>query len=350
MQPLKIGCAYHSNRTFKTVRNDMEDIVQHRFNTVIHMFSHNDWVRCPSVMKDIFSCTTDLGLDLWVDNWGLMGSPGDPSHFLSYHPEAARMFSDGTRQIPPKVCLNSPEFVEWTKEWIDKVYECGGRKIFWDEPYLSTTDEKFACGCPRCRALFEARYHREMPVKPDTETREFQIWSILNYFDQVTEYSKSLGMENSVCVMLGGHLGISLDTIEELGKLKYMDNIGSDPYWHYTGQRDGWQEEDVYEFVYKNALKNMEACKKVGKDHNIWVKAYGLHAGTERDTVYAAEAVYDAGARNIFFWGFRGCDGNEYRSHNPEMQWAATGDAAARLWEKERERVVSNARKNLGLE
>ena len=43
-------------------------------------------------------------------------------------------------------------------------------------------------------------------------------------------------------------------------------------------------------------------------------------------------------------------DGNEYRSHNPEMQWAATGDAAARLWEKERERVVSNARKNLGLE
>jgi hypothetical protein len=93
----------------------------------------------------------------------------------------------------------------------------------------------------------------------------------------------------------------------------------------------------------------MNACAAVGKDHNLWVKAYAAHAGFERDVVYAAEAIYDAGARNIFFWGYRGCDGNEYRSHNPEMHWAAVGDATARLWEKERERVVAQARKNLGL-
>jgi hypothetical protein len=349
MQPLKIGVAYHSNRTFKTVRADLEDIAQKGFNTVIHMYSHNDWVRCPSVMKDIFAATTDLGLDLWVDNWGLMGSPGDPSHFLSYHPEAARMFSDGTRNAP-RVCLNSPAFVEWTKEWIDQVYEAGGRKIFWDEPHLANLQDKFSCACPVCRALFEARYHREMPVKPDRETLEFQIWTIVNYLDQVSAYANSLGMENSVCVMLGGHHGISLESIDELCKLKYMDNIGSDPYWSWSTQRANWSEEDVYEFVYTNALKNMKASEATGKDHNIWVKAYGLHAGTERDTVYAAEAIYDAGARNIFFWGYRGCDGNEYRSHNPELQWKATGDAVTRLWEKERERVVSAARKKLGLE
>ena len=28
MEPLKIGCAYHSNRTLKTVRQDLEDICQ----------------------------------------------------------------------------------------------------------------------------------------------------------------------------------------------------------------------------------------------------------------------------------------------------------------------------------
>ncbi len=349
MQPLKLGVAYHSNRTFKTVRSDLEDIVQHRFNTVIHMFSHNDWKRCPSVMKDIFSATTDLGLDLWVDNWGLMGAPGDPAHFLAYHPEARRMFSDGTPDAP-RVCLNNPAFVSWTKEWIDLVYECGGRKIFWDEPFLSTNEDRFECGCPLCKELFKARYGRELPVKPDEQTREFQIWSILNYFDQVTSYSNKKGMKNSVCVMLGGQHGLSLETIDTLGQLKYMDNIGSDPYWSHTGHRLKWDETGVYEFVYQNALKNMEACRQTGKDHNIWVKAYGIHAGYERDTVYAAEAAYDAGARNIFFWGFRGCDGNEYRSHNPEMHWAAVGDATARLWDKERARIVAEARKNLGLE
>lgn len=348
MEPLKLGVAYHSNRLFKSVRADLENIVQHRFNTVIHTFSHNDWKRCPSVMKDIFSATADLGLDLWVDNWGLMGAPGDPSHFLSYHPEAARYFSDGTLNAPC-ICLNSEAFVEWTKEWIDLVYECGGRKIFWDEPALALLEDKFSCGCPRCRHLFEERYHRDMPVKPDADCRDFQVWTILHYFDQVTAYAHARGMQNSVCVMLGGKHGISLENIDALGQLKYMDNIGSDPYWH-RSVRAEWSDEQLYEYVYTNAVKNMEACKAVNKDHNIWVKAYACPAGYERDVVYAAEAVYDAGARNIFFWGYRGCDGNEYRSRNPEMHWTAVGDATARLWEKERERVVSAARKNLGLE
>ena len=151
--------------------------------------------------------------------------------------------------------------------------------------------------------------------------------------------------------MPGSHFGLSLENIEVLGQLKYMDTIGSDPYWAYKpGKRLDWDEAGVYEYVYQNATKNMEACRQTGKDHTIWVKAYGIPAGYERDTVYAAEAAYDAGARNIFFWGFRGCDGNEYRSHNPEMHWAAVGDATARLWDRERARVVAEARKNLGLE
>lgn len=346
MKPLKIGCAYHSNRIFSHVRDDMDELVNYGFNSVVHTLSHNDMVRCPSVMKDIFSYTKDIGLELWVDNWGLMGSPGDPSHFLSYHPEAARYFSDGSLNSP-KVCLNSEAFVRWTKEWIDKVYECGGRKIFWDEPHLTIEESRFACACPTCKKLFKEKYGREMPVIPDDECRDFQIWTIVNYFDQVTEYSHSKGMINSVCVMLAGKHGINLDNIDALGKLRFMDNIGSDPYWKYEMRKD--DDAFVYKFVYENSLKNLKACEAVGKDHNIWIKAYGLHENTERDSVYAAEAAYDAGARNIFFWGYRGCDGNEYRSMKPRLQWAAVREATARLWEKEREYIVNKARKELGL-
>lgn len=347
MQPLKIGVAYHSNRILRNVRADLEDICKCGFNTVIHMFSHNDWKRCPSVMKDIFSVTKELGLDMWVDNWGLMGAPGDPSHFLSYHPEAARCYSDGTLNSP-LVCLNSEAFVDWTKEWIDKVYECGGRKIFWDEPALSSKDGRFACGCPHCKKLFEERYGRPMPVAPDDDCIDFQVWTITNYFEKVTAYANSKGMINSVCVMLSSKIGISLDNIDEMAKIDTMDNIGSDPYWN-SRKRPNETGEYVYEFVYKNTLKNLEVCEKTGKGHNIWVKAYDCPSGLERDVVYGAEAAYDAGARNIFFWGYHGCDGNEYRSDNPDIHWAAVNDAVRRLWEKERERVVLSARKNLGL-
>ena len=348
MEPLKVGIAYHSNRLLSQVKDDLEDIVRHHFNTVIHMFSHNDWVRCPSVMRDIFAATAEMGLDFWVDNWGLMGTPGDPSHFLSYYPDGHRYFSDGTLDAP-RVCLNNPDFVEWTKEWIDAVYEAGGRKIFWDEPALFINEKRFSCGCPRCRALFADRYHREMPVVPDQDCRDFQIWTILHYLEQVSAYSHAKGMVNSVCVMLGGQHGISLENIGELGGLAGMDNIGSDPYW-ISRQYPDRTGAKVYEFVYRNSLKNLEVCAATGKNHNIWIQAYNNPSGREQDIVYAAEAAYDAGARNIFFWGYRGCEGNEYRAKNPELAWQFTGAAAARLFEKERARVVAEGRRNLGLE
>lgn len=344
MESLKLGVAYHSNRLFSHVEEDLKEIVDRRFNLVVHMFSHNDWDRCPSVMKDIFQKTLDLGLDLWVDNWGLGGTPGDKSHFLCYHPEAHQYYSDGTMR-PVSVCLNNEAYIAWTKEWVDKVYESGGRKIFWDEPYLGNKNGFFSCACPHCKKLFAERYGREMPLHPDADCYDFQEWSIVNYFTQVTEYSHSKGMENIVCVMLHGNIGISLDNIDAMGGIATMDNIGSDPYWiskKLTGA-------DVYRYVYENTRKNLTVSASCGKEHNIWVQAYGNPAGREEDIVYATEAAYDAGARNILLWGFRGCDGNEYRAEKPLTSWRAACDAVERVLQKERDRVVAEARKGLEL-
>lgn len=350
MQPLKLGIAYHSNRLFSYVQEDMKDILRHNFNLVVHMFSHNDWRRCPSVMKDIFQYTTDLGLEFWVDNWGLAGSPGDPSHFMSYHPECIQYFSTG--ETRPAVCLNQPAFVSWTKEWIDMVYECGGRKIFWDEPHLPSSSEKFGCACPLCKKIFREKYGREMPVTPDADVYAFQEWTILHYFEQVTAYSRLRGMENIVCVMPAppgiGH-GISLDNMDAFGTMETVDNIGTDPYW-VNRKMPPKKPEEIYKFVYESARKNLDVCAKYGKDHNLWIQGYDFPYGTEEDVVYAADAAYEAGARNILVWGHRGCEGNEYRSDSPEMTWKAIGDAFGRIKNKERDRIITETRKKLGIE
>ena len=81
---LLTGVAYHGNRMPSHVREDMREIAKADMDIVVHMFSHTDWDRHKKVMEDIFKITEDAGMEVWVDNWGLGGPPGDKSHFLSY--------------------------------------------------------------------------------------------------------------------------------------------------------------------------------------------------------------------------------------------------------------------------
>lgn len=347
MEKLTLGIAYHGNRIYESVRRDLIDIVNHGFNNVVHMFSHTDWDRHCDVMKDIFAATTGMGLDLWVDNWGLNGSPGDTSHFLCYHPEAHQYDSAGNMN-PKNVCLNNETFINWTKEWIDKVYDCGARKIFWDEPYLMSDESKFSCACPTCKKLFEERYNKKMPVAPDADCYDFQEWTIARYFENVTKYAASKGMENICCVMIGGGLGISLDNISVLGELETMNNIGTDPYW--VSSRRLNTGVKVYDSVYHSTKKCIDVCNKYGKDHNIWIQGFGIPAGTENDIITAADAAYDAGARNILYWSFRGGESNNYRSKNTELAWYAMGQANMRLINRHNEMLRLEYRKQLGID
>ena len=90
MEKLLTGVAYHGNRILKHVEEDMIDIVNHNMNLVVHMFTHNDWDRHLKVMKDIVNITKYYGLDMWIDNWGIGGPPGDKSFFTGKHPEIFR--------------------------------------------------------------------------------------------------------------------------------------------------------------------------------------------------------------------------------------------------------------------
>lgn len=95
MQKLLTGAAYHGNRMLHHAQNDMRDMADNHMNLVVHMFSHTDWDRHSRVMKDMVEISKEAGLEVWVDNWGLGGPPGDKSFFLAIHPEAHQIYSDG---------------------------------------------------------------------------------------------------------------------------------------------------------------------------------------------------------------------------------------------------------------
>lgn len=337
LKPLKKGVAYHGNRLLRHIESDMRDIVEHNFNLVVHMFSHNDWDRHKSIMKEIICMTEHEGLEVWIDNWGLGGPPGDKSHFLSYYPDSHQIYSNG-KMDPVRVCLNSPDYRRFTREWVDVVRDAGGKFIFWDEPHLAGEEmvngrpTVWTCSCERCRRLFEERYEKRMPSELTHDVEEFRIWTVADYFREATAYSTGKGMENGVCVMLGNEYGMNLESIESIANIDTLQNIGSDPYWY------GCEDADPYEFVFKATRKNLDISNRYNKDHNIWIQGFGVPAGREEEIISATDAAYDAGARNILVWGFRGAESNDYRAQQPDLTWKVIGDAMYRITERERNR------------
>ena len=334
-------------------QQDFREIASHNMNTIVHMLSHTDWDRHIHVMRDLVAMSEAEGLEVWMDNWGIGGPPGDKSHFLAYYPNSHQIYSNGDMD-PVRACLNSPHFRQFSKEWIDAVHFTGCRTIFWDEPHLplkaesgvvqwpQTSDNNgkifYSCACPRCRKLFEEQYGHPMPETLNEEVNEFRVNTIIDYFTEVTSYAALKGLKNTVCVMLGAHHGISLENIQRLCSIPTLDAIGSDPYWLDI------KDAVPYDYVYRGAKQNIDIANACGKDHNVWIQTYKTPRGREEEIVAATEAAYDAGARTILAWGFYGSQSNDYGAKNAPLVWKKTCDAMERVYNMERDETLRRNR------
>lgn len=359
MQKLKLGAAYHGNRMLSHAISDMKEMARADMDVVVHMLSHNDWERHNEVMADIFKASEDAGLEVWVDNWGIGGAPGDKSHFLSYHPEAHSYIGDN-KMHPYQICLNAPSYRQFVKDWIEEVKALGGKKIFWDEPRIpyeaidGTSNYYSGCTCPTCRKLFEEKYNKPMPIIMDTDVAEFRNDTLIEFHEFIASYAKNLGLENSICLMpyqLAATKTVSATTqhemmaldIERLCKIDGIDDIGTDPYWYSDAEIA--KTGNPYESVYHDSKLCVDAANKYGIKHNVWLQSYGAPRGREEEIITAAEAIYDAGARTILSWSFNAGESNNYRSSNPEKAWMMTLEAFKRIKNMERDRILSENRK-----
>ena len=64
-----------------------------------------------------------------------------------------------------------------------------------------------------------------------------------------------------------------------------------------------------------------------------------------KDSIQAAEAAYDAGARTILAWGYYGSESNDYGAKNAPVSWAKTCEAMQRIRNFERDRILEENRK-----
>lgn len=347
MEKLRTGVAYHGNRILKHVDEDMAEISRNGMNTVVHMFSHNDWDRHLGVMKDIVRISEDYGLEVWIDNWGIGGPPGDKSHFLQYHPEAHQIFSDGSVD-PVSSCYNNEAFVQFTKDWIDTVREFGGKKIMWDEPRFKEKKREwelkdgeappaFTCFCPSCKKLFEERYNKPMPTEMTPELAEFRTWTLTNYFDRVTTHAHNLGMQNAVGVMPR-----TFEYTMGILHLPHMDDFGIDPYWH---PGDPVRALDPFDYVYQSTKNLLAETEKAGKGSHLWIQGYAIPAGYEDEIIVATDAAYDAGARTILAWSYRGGESNTYKAEHCDVVWQRICEGMRRVRDRHFDAILAENKK-----
>jgi hypothetical protein len=79
-------------------------------------------------------------------------------------------------------------------------------------------------------------------------------------------------------------------------ELKSIDIFGTDPYWMLLGR-------DI-DFVESFAKKVYNLCKRYDKESQIWIQAFRVAKGREKEIATAIKTVYASGIRNIAAWSY----------------------------------------------
>jgi len=315
---MRYGVSYFGNRILKHVEEDMKELKEIGFDVIVHTFSENDHKFYFRTMKDIVKLTKDLGMEVWIDPWGVGGIFGGEafSNFLIENPSEWQITNRG--RAVGSACFNSPKFREYMKRWLEAAVETGADAVFWDEPHfhiLKDFPKEWTCRCERCREKFKETYGHDMPEEFTEEVSNFRNETIKDFFEEVLSYSKKLGMKNVICFLPFESELFGLKDYESIAKIENVDNIGSDPYWMAFKLR-------MNPFLKETTQKILKLSSKYGKENHIWLQAFKVPRGREEDIVKGAKILKKENVDTVLFWGVFACKHiSSIAPDDPEKTW-----------------------------
>jgi len=315
---MRYGVSYFGNRILKHVEEDMKELKEIGFDVIVHTFSENDHKFYFRTMKDIVKLTKNLGMEVWIDPWGVGGVFGGEafSNFLIENPSEWQITNRG--KAVGSACFNSPKFREYMKRWLEAAVETGANAVFWDEPHfhiLKDFPKEWTCRCERCREKFKETYGHDMPEEFTEEVSNFRNETIKDFFEEVLSYSKKLGMKNVICFLPFESEMFGLKDYESIAKIENVDNIGSDPYWMAF-------KLEMNPFLKETTQKILKLSSKYGKENHIWLQAFKVPRGREEDIVKGAKILKKENVDTVLFWGVFACKHiSSIAPDDPEKTW-----------------------------
>ncbi len=183
-----------------------------------------------------------------------------------------------------------------------------------------------------------------MPPEANDDVKEFRTSVIVDYFKFATDYAFECGMMNTGCVMISESHGINPDNVNRLFALPHFDNVGCDPYW--SGLNSDPAPDFIYDYTYSKSKILIDKANDYKKASHIWLQSFGFPRGREDEMMIAADAIYDAGAKTILTWSFRGGESNNYRAKCTDIVWDMNGEIMAHLRRRYFDEMLDNIRKN----
>jgi len=321
---VKLGVSYFGVRNPEHVERDLDRIVEAGCNTVLHTFSENDFCYYRETIRQIVRLSKEKELEVYVDPWGVGGVFGGEAftQFTLENDEAKQVFSTGN--LAPAACPNNRDFRNFMRNWIDAAIEIGADTIFWDEPHFYLPEwskwrkrEGWACCCKSCQDLFYRKFGYSMPKESNQDVESFKDESLFDFIKDMVGIVKSRGTNNALCLLPEWeNQGIIEQKWDKYARLESLDIFGSDPYWMLAGK-----EFADFEFHVKEVK---QLAGRYRKDPQIWIQAFKIKAGHERDVKRSVEVVYRMGIRNIMAWSYLGTAYmSSIRSERPKKVWQA---------------------------
>jgi hypothetical protein len=329
---MKTGVAYFDTRNPRHVREDLKDMVAHHCTFVVHTFNEYDLNFYSLAMKDIVSMSHDLGLEVYINPWGVgrvFGGPEPYSHWIAEHPDQCQRMNDGTHA--PVACMNSRPFRDFLRFWIDSAAQTGADIVFWDEPHYhytldmlfgKTGHDRWACACDRCKGLFRERFGRDLPGALDTDVIRFRDETIVDFFSEMTGLAKERGMGNALCVLPDENPLLGVSSWKLLAAMESFDVFGTDPYWMI-------HDKPLEPYVRDTTKKVMDISARTGKESQLWVQAFLIWAGREEEVGRAVQIMVEEGAKNIAAWAYLGSAFWNHKCQDHEKVWEVIGRAYA---------------------
>ena len=117
---MKLGASYFGNRTLRHVEKDMEKMVQDGCNLVVHTMSEHDIAYYSQTMIDIVKVSKDIGLEVFLDPWGVGRVFGGESFstFVKMFPEAKQRLSFNEGEIN----VNNADILRWSRQRIKHLF------------------------------------------------------------------------------------------------------------------------------------------------------------------------------------------------------------------------------------
>jgi len=331
---IKTGVAYLETRNPRHVREDLEDIVSHGCDFVIHAYSEFDFHFHSLVMREIVKISHDLGLEVYLNPWGLgkvFGGIEPLSRFVAEYPDQCQRMNDGSHA--PIACLHSRPFRDLMLFWIDAAADAGADILFWDEPHyhysLDTLlgkgqQQRWACACERCRDLFRAQFKRALPQALDQEVIRFRDDAIIEFLSELTDYAQKKGLKNAVCVLPDENPIVGVSTWESLARIPSLSIFGTDPYWMLY-------DKPLEEYVSQKSRRVIELCSRYGKEAQIWVQAFLIPAGREKEVGRTVEVIAAEGVKNIAAWAYLGTAFMNHKCADHQKVWDVLGEAYKKI-------------------